>query len=187
MHRRIKGIAVITLSILLLSFTAGRAAHVAQAASSSLAVSESCQTGGSDILTFTWSGNDASAVQQWVDVSTSNNDWQPGTFIGNGPLSPAQTSIAWTGLSSSTYFVRVNQQLASGTWDPSPTFAVATGCGAIASAPSSMTNSQSPAYAMPGYGMPPQAPMAPSYVPYQPPAMMIAPNRGMMMGPYAMR
>lgn len=185
MHRRIAGIAV--LSLLLWSLIPGRSAHLAQAASSSLSVSEACQAGGSDTLTFTWSGNDQSAIQQWVDVSTSNNGWQSGTFTGNGPLPPAQTSVAWTGLSSSTYFVRVNQQLASGTWDPSPTFAFATGCGAIASVPSGTGSSQSTTYAAPSYSMPPQAPMAPSYVPYQPPAMMMQPNRGMMMGPYGMR
>jgi hypothetical protein len=59
---------------------------------------------------------------QFVDLSLFNNGWFPGTFLGAGPLFPAQNNLVWDGLlPGATHFVRVNTLTAFG-WQPSPTF-----------------------------------------------------------------
>lgn len=98
-----------------------------QAATSQLYTQQSCLPDGSVRLQFSWRGNDASAVQQWLDLSLFNNGWEWGTFLGAGPLAAAQGSLQWDGLiGDTTHFVRLNQQFASGAWDPSPTFSFRT-------------------------------------------------------------
>jgi len=97
------------------------------AATSTLLHKDSCQPDGKVQTTFSWQGNDPAALQQWIDLSTSDNGWQAGTFISAGPFAGSATSFNWNGLLANTgHYVRVNQQLAGGTWDPSTTFSFQT-------------------------------------------------------------
>jgi hypothetical protein len=95
----------------------------ASAAVNSLYLTQSCLPDGSVRVKFDWSGNDPSAIQQWLDLSLFDNGWQWGTFLGAGPMPASQQSLSWDGLiPNTTHFVRLNQELTPGTWDPSLTY-----------------------------------------------------------------
>ncbi|MPZ50137.1 MAG: hypothetical protein GEU75_12720 [Dehalococcoidia bacterium] len=95
----------------------------ASAATSELFITQSCLADGRLEVTFDWRGNNPAASQQWLDLSLFNNGWAPGSFLGAGPLDPSSQRLAWSGLQQgSVHFVRLNQLLAAGVWDPSPTF-----------------------------------------------------------------
>ena len=117
----------VTLALVLLLL------HVRQpatAATTQLLVSQACS--GSDLmLTVGWTGNDPSALQQWLDVSTANNGWRRGSFMGVGPFGPGDGSVVLADPPiNSGVFVRVNQQLPGGVWDPTATYFLATSwCG----------------------------------------------------------
>ncbi len=101
----------------------------ADAAVSQLTISQICSPAmpGTVRVTFSWTGNAPGSQQQWLDLSLANNGWQPGTFLGAGPFSSATTSYTWDGLlPDAVHYVRVNQQLPAGNWDPSQTFTFAT-------------------------------------------------------------
>ena len=67
------------------------------------------------------------AGSQFVDLSLQNNDWQDGTFVGSQALPPNATSLIWDGLvPDQWHYLRVNTQLADGTWQPSTTIAFMT-------------------------------------------------------------
>src|ERR1700730_11554323 len=68
------------------------------AAATSVSVTQTCSSDATDSVSFTWQGNDPSAIQQWLDVSTSDNGWQQGTFVSAGPFSGITTSFNWTGI-----------------------------------------------------------------------------------------
>jgi hypothetical protein len=98
-----------------------------QAATSQLFTLQNCLPDGSVRVDFSWRGNDPAANQQWIDLSLFDNGWEWGTFLGAGPMAGSQQSLRWDGLiAGTTHYVRVNQQLANGAWDPSPTFMVQT-------------------------------------------------------------
>ena len=103
----------------------------ASAATKQLSVAQECLPDGRLQVRFDWAGNDTSANQQWLDLTLFNNDWAPGTFLGAGPLPATQQSLTWPGLLEGTpHYVRINQLLSNGVWDPSPTFFILTGiCG----------------------------------------------------------
>ena len=98
-----------------------------QAATNQLYTLQTCLPDGSVRVDFSWQGNDPTANQQWLDLSLFNNTWEWGTFLGAGPLPASQKALRWDGLiPNATHYVRVNQLLANGVWDPSPTFIVQT-------------------------------------------------------------
>lgn len=105
------------------------------AAASDLATQQSCLGTGSARVTFSWQSVSQGAAQQWLDLSLSDNGWIPGTFLGAGPLGSTATSYTWDGLvAGRVHYVRVNQRLQSGAWDPSHTFIFTTvTCGSPAS------------------------------------------------------
>lgn len=95
----------------------------ANAATNQLYLTQSCLPDGSVRVKFDWKGNDPSARQQWLDLSLFDNGWQWGTFLGSGPMPGWQQSLTWDGLiPNATHFVRINQELSPGSWDPSPTY-----------------------------------------------------------------
>jgi hypothetical protein len=95
----------------------------ASAAVNSMYLTQQCLPDGSVRVKFDWGGNDPNAIQQWLDLSLFDNGWVWGTFLGSGPMPASQHSLTWDGLiSNATHFVRVNQELAPGVWDPSPTY-----------------------------------------------------------------
>jgi len=103
----------------------------AQASPGNVQEAQTC-AGGKVTVAFSWAGTDPSATQQWLDLSIFDNGWQPGSFIGAGPISGRSTSYTWVGLVSKTqHFIRVNQQLPGAGWDASGTFVFTTiDCGA---------------------------------------------------------
>lgn len=97
------------------------------AATNQLFVAQGCLPDGSVRVDFSWRGNDPNATQQWLDLSLFNNGWEWGTFLGAGPMPASQQSLRWDGLiAGTTHYVRVNQQLPNGAWDPSATYIVQT-------------------------------------------------------------
>jgi hypothetical protein len=101
----------------------------ADAAVGQLTITQSCSTTtpGTVKATFVWSGAAPGSLQTWLDLSLFNNGWQPATFLGTGPFNSVTNSYTWDGLIPNTvHYVRVNQQLPAGNWDPSQTFTFAT-------------------------------------------------------------
>jgi hypothetical protein len=99
-----------------------------EAMTSGVSLRQSCAANGSVTLSIRWDGNDVEAIQQWVDLSLFDNNWQWGTFAGAGPYPGETTSLTWTDLPAGReLFMRMNQQLTNGAWDPSPTFSFVTG------------------------------------------------------------
>jgi hypothetical protein len=74
---------------------------------------QSCDGYGGVTVTFKWQAN-ASGVQ-FLDLSTMNNGFAPGTFVGAGPVGNGQGSFTWYGIARGlTHFWRVNTLTASG-------------------------------------------------------------------------
>ncbi len=122
----------------------GATSHV-HASANTLFVNQSCTDTAS--VTFSWQGSDPSARQVWIDLSIFDNGFAPRSFIGAGPFSGSNTSFTWSGLKPSmTHYVRINQQMANGAWDTSPTW-VFTTCGATTATPPAARSQQSSAQA----------------------------------------
>lgn len=76
---------------------------------------------------FNWTPSQPSGLVQWLDLSTYNNDFAPGTFVLAGPLSGDANSFTWTGLlANQTHFWRVNTWT-DATWVTSGTGSFTTG------------------------------------------------------------
>ncbi len=59
-------------------------------------------------VTFSWQPG-AAASAQWLDISTVDGSFAPGSFLGAGPLPPDATTLTWPGiLPGVTHFWRVN-------------------------------------------------------------------------------
>src|SRR4051794_22734517 len=98
----------------------------AEAGASELLTTQYCE-GGRVKVTFSWTGGNTASLEQWIDLSIFDNGWQDGTFIFAGPLVGSLATYTWEGLTQATlHYVRVNQQLANRSWDPSQTFSVRT-------------------------------------------------------------
>jgi hypothetical protein len=130
---RLGGLFVLFLALIATS----AAPRSARAAASQVVETQTCVAGKANV-TFSWQGNDPASTQQWLDLTIFDNGWQPGSFIGAGPLSGRSTSYLWPGLLSKTqHYIRINQQLANGAWDASGTFVFTTiDCGAATPATS---------------------------------------------------
>jgi hypothetical protein len=82
----------------------------------------SCQY-GKVTVTLQWTGNSPYATGQWVEMSYTDNGWQPHTTTSVGPLKPKINTFSSDGLLPNTrHFLRFNQQFADGSFDPSLTF-----------------------------------------------------------------
>jgi len=91
-------------------------------ASANFYMDQNCQADNSVTLAFSWDGGSSGVKQQWVDVSTTDT-WKTGSFTGAGPFSADVQSFNWPGYKpGNTYYVRFNQQTASGTWDATKTY-----------------------------------------------------------------
>jgi len=73
---------------------------------------------------------------QYLDLTTLNNGYAPGTFVGVGPFAPDTWAFMWDGiLQGTTHFLRVNTYTTAG-WLPSETIAFYTPvCDAAAAEP----------------------------------------------------
>ena len=84
-----------------------------------VSVQQACDNQGKVNATFQWLAK--AQGNQWLDVSTQNNGFAPGTFGSAGPLPNGTASYSWGGLSPATnYYWRVNTQTGSG-WATSNT------------------------------------------------------------------
>src|SRR4051812_17842744 len=118
---------VLALSVVLAAalgvFTLRSHAGRSEAAVNRLQYSLGCGPGGSAQVAFYWYGGSQTAVQTWIDLSIYGNFFQPGTFIGAGSFKASDGYFEWRGmLPNTTHYVRINQQLANGSWDPSETY-----------------------------------------------------------------
>lgn len=79
-----------------------------------------CTGGASTAVTFAWDAHPL-AQQQWLDLSTHDNGFAPGTFIAGGPLAANRASLTWSGITTGVpHFWRVNALTPSG-WVASET------------------------------------------------------------------
>lgn len=84
-----------------------------------LSIVQTCQPGNSVQVSLHWTTYNLGS--QWIDVSVNNNNFAPGTFLSNGPLSPTTNLVVVNGAqTSTTLYARINTQTANG-WYVSPT------------------------------------------------------------------
>ena len=101
-------------------------------AAAGLTITQACNpaTPGKVRATFAWTPSQSG--QQWLDLSLSNNGFQPQTFVAVGPLPAQASTFTWDGLLAGTpHFARVNTLTSYG-WEPSATLSFSTSrCGAV--------------------------------------------------------
>ena len=84
-------------------------------------VSYACTQGGRAAVDFLWAPSSPIAFSTWVDLTVFTNGFAPGTFVGNGPISPGAQSIRWQGiLANVNHYWRVNLSYPPN-WLTSPT------------------------------------------------------------------
>src|SRR5689334_8200587 len=75
--------------------------------------SAACDGGPTAAVTFAWVP--AGGTEQWLDLSTFDNDFAPGSFIGVGPMPGSQNVFTWSGILTGVAHVwRVNTLTSSG-------------------------------------------------------------------------
>lgn len=89
--------------------------------------------GGALTVSFAWSASGGG--QQWLDISSQDNGFAPGTFAGFGPLAASRASYDWDGASAGVgYVARVNT-FEGGAWVASASLRfTAPACGGQATA-----------------------------------------------------
>jgi hypothetical protein len=95
---------------------------------SALSVQQFCSSlfPGRVLAVFRWTAGGGISLQ-WTDLSLFDNGFAPATFLGNGPMPPAVTSLSWDGLlPNSVHYWRVNT-FRDGAWHPSATQSFVTG------------------------------------------------------------
>jgi len=118
--------AVLVLTLATVSLRSN-GARPAEASVNKIQYSLGCTDNHKAEIAFYWYGGSASARQVWIDASTYLGYWDAGTYTSAGPFTANDGYYEWKGLASSTtYYVRVNQQLANGAWDPSETYSITT-------------------------------------------------------------
>jgi hypothetical protein len=122
--------AKLTLVLVLALVTIAAEARPA-AAVSSITARQSCTASGLD-LHLTWRNGRTRLLQQYVDLSFVSNGWAPGTYAPYGPLDGSVEALIIQSVApGATYYLRINQQTANGTWYPSDTVRFQTqACGA---------------------------------------------------------
>jgi hypothetical protein len=121
-----KARATTALLTLLLALASAALVSVAQGAASSVQMTQACFAGSIEGR-FRWQGNDVQAREQWLDLTTFDNKWEPGTYQSDGPFTGRTTTHTWLDLQPDTvYYFRVTQQLSNGTWEASGTFTATT-------------------------------------------------------------
>ena len=84
---------------------------------------QDCDASGRVNVHFEWAGADYSAQELWLDGSLVNNDWELGSFANKGPFPAGDWSFVWESMEPDAFhYMRVNQKLQNGAWDPSATF-----------------------------------------------------------------
>lgn len=84
-----------------------------------LGVEYTCTGGGRASVAFRWAPSSSPANFLFLDISLFNNNFAPNTFLGAGPLPPAQQALVWGGiLANLVHYYRVNAFSIFG-WGPS--------------------------------------------------------------------
>jgi hypothetical protein len=78
-----------------------------------LPVSYTCTGLGRASVTFRWAPSSPVALPlgffTYVDITLSNNDFAPGTFLGGGPFPSTNQALVWPGiLANQVHYVRAN-------------------------------------------------------------------------------
>jgi len=82
-------------------------------------VVQKCDGDGTVKATFKWKAN--ASGPQWLDLSTMNNGFAPGTFVGAGPVPSGTGMHTWPGIAKGlTHYWRVNALTPAG-WSSSDT------------------------------------------------------------------
>lgn len=82
-------------------------------------VVQKCDSSGNVTVMFKWQAN--APGQQWLDLSTMNNGFAPGTFVGAGPVASGSGTYTWSGIAKGlTHYWRVNALTPAG-WSSSNT------------------------------------------------------------------
>ena len=123
MKLKMLSLAIVALALFAAGNFAGTGLKKAEAwpgADNIAIVSQSCLPDGLVGIRLTWISY--SIGVQWMDLSHNNNNWVFGTFVGNGPFQPWETSfVPWYGIGGGRpTYVRINTF--DGTyWYPSAT------------------------------------------------------------------
>jgi hypothetical protein len=105
------------------TFVTGCGAGAPARAPVTAGVTQQCDGAGNVTVTFSWQAN--AGGSQWLDLSTMNNGFAPGTFVGAGPVPSGGASFTWRGIARNlVHYWRVNALTASG-WLSSDTGAFA--------------------------------------------------------------
>jgi hypothetical protein len=118
-----------------------------EAAASGLTLAQACAADGSASLYFGWQGVNPAAKEVWLDVVSPGDGYRPAAVVSAGPLSPSTRGLDnWSGFGAGgTYYIRVNQLMWDGTWDPSGTVSFTTfRCDAGVAAPGSTATAAAP-------------------------------------------
>jgi hypothetical protein len=84
-------------------------------------ISFACTGFGTASVTFFYSPSSPPGIANWLDISTVDPNFAPGTFLGAGPFPFYGQSFTWNGiLADLTHFWRYNT-LFPGGWVPSST------------------------------------------------------------------
>jgi hypothetical protein len=111
-------------------------AHPTEASPNKPSVSPHC-LGDHVSLSVQYTGARNDALQIYLDLSSNDDSWAPGSFTSVGPLYGGAGHYDWPGLMPSTsYYIRVNQQLQDGSWDGGPAQTFTTPACALPSAAS---------------------------------------------------
>ncbi|MPZ49236.1 MAG: hypothetical protein GEU75_08040 [Dehalococcoidia bacterium] len=89
------------------------------AAAASLSANPTCTGPSTTSVEFTWAQPEQLPIEWWLDISLWSDGFEPGTFLGTGPLPPTATGVVWEGiLANLPHFYRVNAVYPDG-WRPS--------------------------------------------------------------------
>jgi lipoprotein-anchoring transpeptidase ErfK/SrfK len=80
-----------------------------------------CGVDDNATVQFRWAPTSLSAKSQYLDISTSDNGFAPGTFYSAGPFSPDASTYSWPNIAGeSTHYFRINSLTDRG-WQSSKT------------------------------------------------------------------
>ena len=115
-----KFIALALAAALVLVLQFARPAQEASALAPRLALPHAVCSGASATVSFSWTPVPG-AIDQWLDVSLVDDDFQPGTAATSGALNSSQSSLGWLGLAAGfVHYWRVNARMDGG-WATSMT------------------------------------------------------------------
>jgi hypothetical protein len=105
-----KRLAIAAVGLALVVAMGGSTRGAAQSPPQPATIFQACSLvyPGSIAVTFAWPPTPG-ALQQWVDLTLFDNGFQPGTFLGEGPVIIGTETFTWNGIAPELpHFYRVN-------------------------------------------------------------------------------